>query len=178
MYFCRLIFSIANIFMLIHSTATCEKHQWNKNDSEMSLIPYSTRIYWMRKANEALKELASACPFAAFGTVIVNHTSTGPHDLGDMICMGVNQNAVTGNPIFHGEMVAITNCTNILTDKNGKYRLSRSEVGAAFGQLSLYTNAESCPMVMTERLNEYFSKYINKYILLFVVCYSYKIWWI
>ncbi|KAI5269766.1 hypothetical protein E4T47_06806 [Aureobasidium subglaciale] len=34
-------------------------------------IPYSTRVHWMRRANEALSLLSSPCPFAAFGTVIL-----------------------------------------------------------------------------------------------------------
>jgi len=43
-------------------------------------------------------------------------------------------------------MAAITNCTAILTDPNGPYRLSPAEALAAFSGLTLYTNAESCPM--------------------------------
>lgn len=43
-------------------------------------------------------------------------------------------------------MAAITNCTAILTDPAGKYRLNASQALAAFEDLSLYTNAESCPM--------------------------------
>jgi methylaspartate ammonia-lyase len=49
--------------------------------------------------------------------------------------------------IATGEIAAITNCTNILTDPNGKFRLTATEAAAAFTDLSLYTNAESCPMV-------------------------------
>ncbi|KAJ5895622.1 hypothetical protein N7495_007313 [Penicillium taxi] len=43
-------------------------------------------------------------------------------------------------------MAAIKNCTAIFTDPEGKYRLSVSEAEDAFTYLSLYTNAESCPM--------------------------------
>lgn len=43
-------------------------------------------------------------------------------------------------------MSAIKNCTEILTSATGKYNLSASEAEAAFADLSLYTNAESCPM--------------------------------
>lgn len=46
-----------------------------------------------------------------------------------------------------GEIAAITNCTDILTDSQGDFRLSTSEAQSAFSDLSLYTNAESCPMV-------------------------------
>jgi tRNA(Arg) A34 adenosine deaminase TadA len=107
-------------------------------------IPHSTRTYWMRAANLALTASGSSCPFAAFGTVIVNHTAT--NGLGDLICTGVNQNSVTGNPTLHGEMVAVGNCTDILTDPNGPYALSPAEASAAWADFTLYTNAESCPM--------------------------------
>ncbi|KAK5111762.1 hypothetical protein LTR62_004682 [Meristemomyces frigidus] len=108
-------------------------------------IPYSTRAHWIRKANEALQDvLDTPCPFAAFGTAIVNHTSAG--GLGDLVCIGANTNRVTGNPTLHGEMAAIQNCTTILTDPTGSYNLTANEALTAFTSLSLYTNAESCPM--------------------------------
>jgi tRNA(Arg) A34 adenosine deaminase TadA len=107
-------------------------------------IPPSTRAHWMRAANAALAASGSSCPFAAFGTAIVNHTSS--NGLGQLICTGVNQNSATGNPTLHGEMVAITNCSAILTDPAGPYKLSAAEALAAWGDLTLYTNAESCPM--------------------------------
>lgn len=108
-------------------------------------VPYSTRSYWMRRANKALQDVTrSLCPFAAFGTAIVNHTyAQGP---GDLICIGANQNGQTGNPSLHGEIAAIANCTAILTDPKGRFRLTPSEAEAAFADLTLYTNAESCPM--------------------------------
>jgi hypothetical protein len=65
-------------------------------------IPLETRAYWMRRAISALSELESPCPFAAFGTVIVNHTDTSFDPKGQLVCMGVNQNAKTGNPTLHG----------------------------------------------------------------------------
>lgn len=43
-------------------------------------------------------------------------------------------------------MAAINNCTAILTDPSGPYKLSPAGALKAFAQLSLYTNAESCPM--------------------------------
>ncbi|EMF10867.1 cytidine deaminase-like protein, partial [Sphaerulina musiva SO2202] len=115
-------------------------------DSRLTLngIPYSTRAYWMRKANQALSDLVSPCPFGAFGTVIVNHTAnTG---LGDLVCIGVNSIASTGNPIMHGEISAISNCTQILSSPLGPYNFTLTQTSTAFSQLSLYTNAESCPM--------------------------------
>lgn len=49
--------------------------------------------------------------------------------------------------VYPGEIVAITNCTAILTDPQGDFRLTAAEAQKAFSDLSLYTNAESCPMV-------------------------------
>jgi tRNA(Arg) A34 adenosine deaminase TadA len=51
------------------------------------------------------------------------------------------------NPHPTGEIAAIKNCTSILTDPNGKFRMSAPEAQEAFADLTLYTNAESCPMV-------------------------------
>ncbi|OQD91106.1 hypothetical protein PENANT_c001G01504 [Penicillium antarcticum] len=45
-----------------------------------------------------------------------------------------------------GEIAAIKNCTAILTDPHGKYRMTAAEAQVAFTDLTLYTNAESCPM--------------------------------
>lgn len=106
-------------------------------------IPFATRAHWMRVANQALSDLSSPCPFAAFGTAIVNHTSSG---LGSLICIGANNNTQTGNPTLHGEIAAINNCTKVLGDPNGPYKLSPSQVTATWKTLTLYTNAESCPM--------------------------------
>ena len=113
-------------------------------------IPYTTRAYWMRIANSALSQLSTPCPFAAFATAIVNHTypsSLENNGLGKLVCIGINENSKTGNPTLHGEIAAIANCTAILTDKTGEYNFTASEAQAAFSDLSLYTNAESCPMV-------------------------------
>lgn len=46
-----------------------------------------------------------------------------------------------------GEIAAIQNCTAILTDPTGPYNLTGTQAIAAFADLTLYTNAESCPMV-------------------------------
>lgn len=46
-----------------------------------------------------------------------------------------------------GEVAAINNCTKILTDPEGLYKLSGPETLKAMGDLSLYTTAEACPMV-------------------------------
>jgi len=43
-------------------------------------------------------------------------------------------------------MAAIANCSAVLTDADGPYKLSPAEALLAFADLSLYTNAESCPM--------------------------------
>ncbi|KIW06236.1 uncharacterized protein PV09_02710 [Verruconis gallopava] len=105
-------------------------------------VPYSTRVHWMRRANEALSELASPCPFAAFGSVIVNHTDTS--GLGEEICIGANANSAEGNPTLHGEIAAINNCSEVL--QGPRFNLSAAEALSAMKSLSLYTNAESCPM--------------------------------
>ena len=127
------------------SLATTTQHPISNPELTVNGIPPSTRAHWMRAANSALTASGSSCPFAAFGTAIVNHTSSD-NGLGELICTGVNQNSLTGNPTLHGEMVAITNCTAILTDPAGPYKLSASEASAAWSDLTLYTNAESCPM--------------------------------
>jgi len=66
-------------------------------------VPYSTRVHWIRKANEALSLLSSPCPFAAFGTAIVNHTAVTEDGLGELVCIGINENARVGNPTLHGK---------------------------------------------------------------------------
>jgi hypothetical protein len=77
-------------------------------------IPFSTRVYWMRQANGVLAELSSPCPFAAFGTVIVNHTDT--KGLGELICIGVNSIFQIGNPTLHGTLPGIlSDTTDVIT---------------------------------------------------------------
>lgn len=56
----------------------------------------------MRKANAALAEVDSPCPFAPFGTVVVNHTDTNSDPKGKLVCMSVNQGIKKGNPTLHG----------------------------------------------------------------------------
>ncbi|KAF2772955.1 guanine deaminase [Teratosphaeria nubilosa] len=101
------------------------------------------REHWMREAISALDTLISPCPFAAFGTAIVNHTSTGESNL---ICIGANAIGSTGNPTLHGEIAGINNCSSILTDPQGRFKLSATEALEAYRDLSLYTTAEPCPM--------------------------------
>ena len=45
-----------------------------------------------------------------------------------------------------GEIAAINNCSSILTDPSGRYKLSIKEALDAYQDLSLYTNGEPCPM--------------------------------
>lgn len=72
-------------------------------------VSFATRAHWMRLANEALSLIdGSTCPFAAFGSVIVNHTQH-PDGLGELVCMGANSASRTGNPSLHGEMRPINN---------------------------------------------------------------------
>jgi hypothetical protein len=72
----------------------------NGTDLSINSIPYSTRIHWMREANNALFALSGPCPFAAYGSVIVNHT--GAAGLGELVCIGANSISASGNPTMHG----------------------------------------------------------------------------
>ncbi|KAF1965211.1 hypothetical protein BU23DRAFT_593756 [Bimuria novae-zelandiae CBS 107.79] len=83
-------------------------------------LPYSTRTHWMRKANSALFDV--------------------------LVCIGANSNRQTGDPTMHDAIAVIRNCSAVLTDPEGPYNLSPAETLPAFSQLSLYTNAEICPM--------------------------------
>jgi len=138
---------------LVRRDNVTSAHQPSTNE-----IPLSTRVHWMREANAALSALdGTPCPFGAFASAIVNHTVPG---LGDLVCIGVNSNAQTGNPTLHGEIAAIQNCTTVLTDPRGRFKLTPSEALNAFSQLSLYTNAESCPMCASAIRWAGFSEYI------------------
>jgi hypothetical protein len=69
------------------------------------LVPFSTRAFWMRRANAVLEELSSSpCPFSPFGSVIVNHTAGGGRGaaLGELVCIGFNYVFEEGNPTGHG----------------------------------------------------------------------------
>ncbi|KAK5046655.1 hypothetical protein LTR84_007416 [Exophiala bonariae] len=132
---------LALLPMILAEQATISESTLSINN-----IRFSTRAHWMRQANTALSQLLSPCPFGAFGTVIVNHTAPGEDGLGTLVCMGANNISLTGNPTLHGEIAAINNCSAILTDPNGPYNLTTSQAQRAFSSLSLYTNAESCPM--------------------------------
>ncbi|CZR54850.1 uncharacterized protein PAC_04734 [Phialocephala subalpina] len=97
-------------------------------------IPYATRVKYMRLTNEALYNQSGPCPFASFGAIIVNHTAD------EIVCQGANFR--TGDPTIHGEISAINACTAVFAARN----MTPAEIYAAWGELSLYTNAESCPM--------------------------------
>lgn len=68
-------------------------------------INQDIRQYWMRQANEAL---SSPCPFAPFGTVIVNHTVDGR---GNIVCTGENTSHQSGNPMMHGKRLINGSCS-------------------------------------------------------------------
>ncbi|KAL1937572.1 hypothetical protein VTO73DRAFT_13067 [Trametes versicolor] len=106
-------------------------------------VPQTVREHWVRRANAALVEAGQPCMFAAFASVIVNHTAS---DAGELVCTGINSTKMKGDPTLHGEIAAIQNCTAILTDPMGPYNLTGTQAIAAFADLTLYTNAESCPM--------------------------------
>ncbi|GJC81686.1 guanine deaminase [Colletotrichum liriopes] len=156
-----LLASLGLVLRLVAPTVGCgDGSYWRHNGLELrcsastsqepmpvSLLPvgddgitFTTRAHWMRQANLALPSL---CPFAAFGAVIVNHTTGG---LGDLVCTGANNNSGSGNPTLHGEMVAISNCSALFVDPRGPYQMTPAEAMSAFADLTLYTNAESCPM--------------------------------
>ena len=107
-----LALSIALPFALAHHSHHYADDSSVTSQQQLSIngIPDSTRAYWMRKANAALLEVTgSNCPFGAFGSVIVNHTVTGPDGLGEIVCMGANSNRQTGDPTMHGRLLS-TGC--------------------------------------------------------------------
>ncbi|GIJ86602.1 hypothetical protein Asppvi_005492 [Aspergillus pseudoviridinutans] len=118
-----------------------------ESPTDMNGIAWNIREYWMRQVQNVLSEAyyPRVCPRYPFAAVLVNHTA-GDGDLGDMICTGRNQALETGNDILHGEISAIMNCSAILQDAHGQFRLSPDEARIAMSSLTLYSNAESCPM--------------------------------
>ena len=110
-----------------------------------STVPLATHEHWMGVAKQALSDLVSPCPSEAFGAAIVNHTSANG-GLGELVCIGVNDIVASGNPTLHGEIAGINNCTAVLQDPSGPYKLSPAEMQTAFRDLTLYTTAEPCPM--------------------------------
>jgi len=106
----------------------------------------SVRHFWMREALSSLTTLRSSpCPHEPFGTVIVNHTSSDPSDIGDLICIGANDIEL-GNPTLHGEIAGINNCSAVLTDPDGHWKLTPTELSQAWSHFTLYTTAEPCAM--------------------------------
>jgi tRNA(Arg) A34 adenosine deaminase TadA len=128
-----------------HSHGQEQQHQHGQAvlSGETGSIGLDVREKWMRVAVQALHDLVSPCPFSAFGAAVVNHTVSSQ---GELICIGANTIADDGNPTLHGEIAAINNCTSVLRDANGPYKLSPEETSEAWKHLSLYTTAEACPM--------------------------------
>lgn len=73
---------------------------WSEEASDP--VALHIREHWMRQANDALWLLASPCPFAAFGSVVVDHNGANG-GLGELVCMGVNSAIKKGNPTLHGK---------------------------------------------------------------------------
>ncbi|OQV09164.1 Cytidine and deoxycytidylate deaminase zinc-binding domain-containing protein [Cladophialophora immunda] len=92
------------------------------------------------------------------------YSGTGEGDradqLGVEVCIGANSLVRDGNPTLHGEIAAINNCSRILTDPDGPYKLSGPEALQALSDLSLYTTAEACPMCSSAILYGGFREYI------------------
>ncbi|KAI3543737.1 cytidine and deoxycytidylate deaminase zinc-binding region [Colletotrichum filicis] len=113
-------------------------------------IPAAKRVEYMQKVEPRTRRSSGkadrkclfsmsvsstvSCPFAAFGTIIVNHTSD------EVVCEGANFR--TGDPTIHGEISAINACTAKFAEQG----MTPTQIYAAWGELSIYTNAESCPM--------------------------------
>ncbi|KAI1499452.1 cytidine deaminase-like protein [Biscogniauxia marginata] len=159
----QLPFTTALYIALSFIAALCHTYQYQYETGQCPVddstlpangIPLETRAHWMRQANLVLK---MPCPFAAFGSVVVNHTKPG---LGELVCTGANARRETGNPTLHGEISAINNCSNILKDLEGPHALSPSDAAAALTELSIYTNAESCPMCASAIRYAGFKEYI------------------
>jgi hypothetical protein len=89
---------LSNLHTLALFAATATAHFVVPNDDQdmsgvvVNGIPYSTRVKYMRLANEALFEQSGPCPFAAYGTIIVNHTAD------KIVCRGANFR--TGDPTY------------------------------------------------------------------------------
>jgi len=77
--------------------------------------------FFMRRAIT----LALKAPEFPFGAVIVKRVT------GEIVAEGYNQSRV--NPVFHGEIVAINRCAELLHPKD-------------WSEFDLYTTAEPCPM--------------------------------
>ncbi|KAG4435174.1 hypothetical protein IFR05_009343 [Cadophora sp. M221] len=148
------MFALKNLYILSLLASLAAAAFTVPNDDQdmtgltVNSIPYSTRVKYMRLANEALYEQSGPCPFAAYGTIIVNHTADA------IVCKGANFR--TGDPTIHGEISAINACTAVFVARN----MTATQIFAAWGQLSIYTNAESCPMCASAIRWSGFKEYI------------------
>ncbi|KAJ6620282.1 cytidine deaminase-like protein [Mycena sp. CBHHK59/15] len=130
----RRILALASCVVLASGGLTIPNDDQNMSGLTVGGITYSKRVEYMRKTNAALFAQSGVCPFAAFGAIIVNHTSD------EVVCEGANFR--TGDPTIHGEISAINACTAVFAARN----MTATEIYAAWADLSIYTNAESCPM--------------------------------
>jgi hypothetical protein len=102
----KMLYPLSILSLLLSLIHLTHAHTPANKYLEDDPIPFETRAYWMRRANAALAELDSPCPFAAFGTVIVNHTDTSSNPHGKLVCMDINQSLQTGNPTLHGRFIS------------------------------------------------------------------------
>ncbi|KAF3053204.1 hypothetical protein E8E11_011710 [Didymella keratinophila] len=123
---------LRKVTCLAHLAATVAAHFVVPNDDQnmsgivVNGIPSSVREKYVRLVNEALYKQSGPCPFAAYGTIIVNHTSD------EIVCRGANFR--TGDPTIHGEISAINACTAVLAARN----MTASQISAAWADLSIY----------------------------------------
>jgi hypothetical protein len=113
-------FQTISLSLLIASSIGTGAAKLADETSAIDGVSFEIRARWMRLANQALSDISgSPCPFAAFGTVIVNHTDS---PVGKLICMGVNENRKTGNPALHGESKRTPILKIGCCKSDGKYR--------------------------------------------------------
>jgi len=102
-------------------------------------VPPEVRIHWMEYAMQTRLDLLGPCPFDAFGAVIVNRTTNQP------LC-ATNNTRSAFDRTDHAEMRCIRDCSALFeTLVYPGAGLQKS----VWQELSLYTNAEPCPMCMS-----------------------------
>jgi hypothetical protein len=127
----------------------------NSTGLTVNSIPYSTRLYWMKQANEALFNSSGPWYVAPeYHRANLVHSARLELSLSIILQAWINlcveAQTITlerevipplfpslpiPDPTQHGEINAIQNCAKVLAEK----RLTPSQISASFSQLSLYT---------------------------------------